>query len=35
MMTNTPFSGSRYPEKWVKYIELMVKIKTSTKRGSK
>ena len=23
-MTNTPFSGSRYPEKWVKYIELMV-----------
>lgn len=23
-ITNTPFSGSRYPEKWVKYIELMV-----------
>jgi len=23
-MTNTPFSGSHYPEKWVKYIELMV-----------
>lgn len=23
-MTNTPFSGSRYPERWVKYIELMV-----------
>lgn len=23
-MTNTPFAGSRYPEKWVKYIELMV-----------
>ncbi|MDR6999110.1 IS1595 family transposase [Neobacillus niacini] len=23
-MTNTPFSGSRYPEKWVKYVELMV-----------
>ena len=23
-MTNTPFSGSRYPEKWEKYIELMV-----------
>ena len=23
-MTNTPFSGSDYPEKWVKYIELMV-----------
>jgi transposase-like protein len=23
-MTNTSFSGSRYPEKWVKYIELMV-----------
>lgn len=23
-MTNTPFSGSRYPEKWVTYIELMV-----------
>jgi transposase-like protein len=23
-MTNTPFSGSRYPEKWVKYIEMMV-----------
>lgn len=23
-MTNTPFSGSRYPEKWVKYIERMV-----------
>ncbi|MBD3107103.1 IS1595 family transposase [Bacillus sp. AGMB 02131] len=23
-MTNTPFSGSRYPEKWLKYIELMV-----------
>ncbi|WP_130609101.1 IS1595 family transposase [Cohnella abietis] len=23
-MTNTPFSGSRYPEKWMKYIELMV-----------
>lgn len=23
-MTNTPFSGSRYPEKWVKYIEYMV-----------
>lgn len=23
-MTNTPFSGSRYPEKWLKYIEMMV-----------
>lgn len=23
-MTNTPFSGSRYPEKWAKYIEMMV-----------
>ena len=23
-MTNTPFSGSKYPEKWVRYIELMV-----------
>lgn len=23
-MTHTPFSGSRYPQKWVKYIELMV-----------
>lgn len=23
-LTNTPFSGSRYPEKWVNYIELMV-----------
>lgn len=23
-MTNTPFSDSRYPEKWVKYIELLV-----------
>ncbi len=23
-MTNTPFSGSRYPEKWVKYVEMMV-----------
>lgn len=23
-MTNTPFSSSRYPEKWVKYLELMV-----------
>lgn len=23
-MTNTLFSGSRYPEKWVKYIEFMV-----------
>ncbi|MDM5221098.1 IS1595 family transposase [Peribacillus sp. NJ11] len=23
-MTNTPFSGSKYPEKWVSYIELMV-----------
>ncbi|UTI42238.1 IS1595 family transposase [Niallia sp. RD1] len=23
-MTNTPFSGSRYPEKWVKYMEMMV-----------
>lgn len=23
-MTNTPFSGSRPPEKWVKYIELMI-----------
>lgn len=23
-MTNTSFSGSRYQEKWVKYIELMV-----------
>lgn len=23
-MTNTPFADSRYPEKWVKYIELMV-----------
>lgn len=23
-MTNTPFLGSRYPEKWVKYMEMMV-----------
>ena len=23
-MNNTPFSGSRYPEKWVKYMEIMV-----------
>ncbi|QNO13519.1 IS1595 family transposase [Alkalicella caledoniensis] len=23
-LTNTPFSGSHYPSKWVKYIELMV-----------
>jgi len=23
-MTNTPFAGSRYPEKWVKYMEMMV-----------
>lgn len=23
-LTNTPFSGSRYPEKWVKYVEMMV-----------
>ena len=23
-MKNTPFSGAHYPEKWVKYIELMV-----------
>ena len=23
-MTNTPFSGSRYPEKCVKYMEMMV-----------
>lgn len=23
-MTNTPFSGSRYPEKWVKNVEMMV-----------
>ena len=23
-MTNTPFAGSRYPEKWVKYVEMMV-----------
>lgn len=23
-MTNTPFSGSRYPENWVKYTEMMV-----------
>lgn len=22
-MTNTPFSGSRYPDKWMKYIEMM------------
>ncbi len=23
-MTNTLFSGSHYPEKWIKYIEFMV-----------
>ncbi|GGG15554.1 transposase [Paenibacillus albidus] len=23
-MTNTPFSGSRYPEKWIKFMEMMV-----------
>lgn len=23
-MTNTSFSGSRYPEKWVKYIKMMI-----------
>jgi transposase-like protein len=23
-MTNTPFSGSRYPEKWIKYIKMMI-----------
>lgn len=23
-LTNTPFSGSRYPEKWVSYMEMMV-----------
>lgn len=23
-MTNTPFSGSRYPGKWLKYIEMMI-----------
>lgn len=23
-MTNTPFSGSRYPDKWMKYIEMMI-----------
>ena len=25
-ITNTPFSSSRYPQKWVKYIELMVEL---------
>ncbi len=30
-MTNTPFSGSRYPEKWVKYMEMMVEGYTSPK----
>jgi len=23
-MTNTPFSGSRYPEKWIEYIKMMI-----------
>lgn len=23
-MTNTPFSGSRYPGKWLNYIEMMI-----------
>lgn len=34
-MTNTPFSGSRYPEKWVKYIELMVEGYTLPKIADK
>jgi len=34
-MTNTPFSGSRYPEKWVKYIELMVEGYTLPKIAEK
>lgn len=34
-MTNTPFSGSRYPEKWVKYVELMVESYTLPKIAKK
>lgn len=34
-MTNTPFSGSRYPAKWVKYIELMVEGYTLPKIAKK
>lgn len=34
-MTNTPFPGSRYPEKWVKYIELMVEGYTLPKIADK
>lgn len=34
-MTNTPFSGSHYPEKWVKYIELMVEGDTLPKIADK
>ncbi|KON85489.1 Insertion element protein [Sporosarcina globispora] len=34
-MTHTPFSGSRYPEKWVKYIELMVEGYTLPKIAEK
>lgn len=34
-MTNTPFSGSHYPEKWVKYIELMVEGYTLPKIADK
>jgi transposase-like protein len=34
-MTHTPFSGSRYPEKWVKYIELMVECYTLPKIAEK
>lgn len=34
-MTNTPFSGSHYPEKWVKYIELMVEGYTLPKIANK
>lgn len=34
-MTNTPFSGSRYPDKWVKYIELMVEGYTLPKIAKK
>lgn len=30
-MTNTPFCGSHYPEKWVKYIEMMVEGQTLPK----
>ena len=34
-MTNTPFSGSRYPEKWMKYIELMIEGNTLPKIAKK